>query len=225
MRDNASKFIARAALIALAGYVLSGPASVAFVMAFFPQPAWTSAPVFVAHYHFLQNLSYYFGFLLVGGMLMLFVGHYRIAGAAHKRQTLLALVLSAPFAALIFFNYIAQTTFVHNLVRNYRPGFDAAIAIFSMANPLSLCWGIEMWGYAILGVATWLLAPYYRDRSVAIRYLLVLNGWMSVVGGVFTAADAGWVLTTAGLTAYSLWNLVMMALMVLIYRDAVKRGH
>ena len=218
MQDNTKKFITKSALIALAGYLLSGPVSVALVIWLFPQPAWTSVPVFVEHYHVLQNLPYYFGPLLIGGMLMLMAGHYRVVEEAHKNRALFALALSAAFAALIFFNYICQTTFVHNLATHYRPEYDAPIAAFSMVNPVSLCWAIEMWGYGILGVATWLLAPVYRGKSGTIRYLLVLNGWMSVAGGVFTAIDAGWVQQPAGLAAYSLWNVLMIVLMVALYR-------
>lgn len=224
MPQQQNNLIPAGALIALAGYALSGPLSVGLSQWLHPQPAWTSAQAFVEHFHPIQNLTYYFGFFLLGGMLMLMAGHYLRAGERSRPALLVALLLSAAFTALVCFNYIVQTTFVSNLARYYRPEFDTAIAVFSMVNPMSLCWGIEMWGYALLGIATWLLAADYRDRNPVIRSLLVLNGWMSVAGALLTARDIAWVLTTGGLIAYTLWNVLMMALMVLIYRDAKREA-
>lgn len=89
-----------------------------------------------------------------------------------------------------------------------------------MANPLSLCWGIEMWGYAILGVATWVLAVFYLETNKILVFLLRLNGWMSVAGAVLTVINLEWVMTPAGLAAYAAWNILMIVLMILIYRHA-----
>lgn len=176
---------------------------------------------FVANYHVVQMLPFYFGFLLVGGMLMVAAGHYlsyKEENHENKFHLLLSLAWTTAFAALIFFNYICQTTYIHNLALHYKPVDDIAIATFSMANPLSLCWAIEMWGYGFLGVATWLMSGYYRNRNKTIRFFLMLNGIVSLLSPVYTVIDVRWVMTTCGLIAYFVWNVLMITLLVLIYR-------
>lgn len=191
-----------------------------------PQPVWVSPAVFVENYHPLQNLPYFLGFLLIGGMLMVVSGHYLNVSEDRpvlKLRLLMALGWTIAFVGLIAFNYICQTTFVHNMAVHYKTEYDAAISAFSMSNPTSFCWANEMWGYALLGVATWMMAEYYAGRNEIIRWLLILNGVMSIAGVVWTIVDIFWVLTVGGLVAYFLWNVLMIVLMVLIWRDAKSR--
>lgn len=90
MHGNNTKLTATGALVALAGYLLSGPGALLIIKNVQPQPPWTSARVFVEHYHPIQDLPYYFGFLLIGGMLMLMAGHYLHASATGDRRRFLA---------------------------------------------------------------------------------------------------------------------------------------
>jgi hypothetical protein len=60
-------------------------------------------------------------------------------------------VFCAAFASFIFFNYVLQTTFLPALARAYAPESAGVVAAFSMSNPTSLAWGIEMWGWAFFG--------------------------------------------------------------------------
>jgi hypothetical protein len=176
--------------------------------------------VFAEHYHIVQDVPFYFGFLLIGGMLMLMAGHYLSAKNEPENTrfyTLLALSATAVFAALIFFNYVCQTTFVRHLALHYQPEYDTMIATFSMVNPMSLCWGIEMWGYGILGVATWLLAVFYQNKNRLVYWLLIGNGVMSLAGVAGTVLDVSWLLTAGGLAAYFLWNLLMVVLVLAVY--------
>lgn len=138
---------------------------------------------------------------------------------------LVALLLTAAFATLIFFNYINQTTFVPSLARNYRPDYEPLIAAFSFSNPDSLCWAIEMWGYGLLGVATWLVAPVFnRDRVEKIaRILMIANGIISVIGALVSSYDLGWVFSAAGLACYVAWNIVVIALMLCIIASLRRR--
>lgn len=218
---NYSKLIALGAAVALVGYILSGPVTFIIVNLLQPQPAWVSSAVFVSNYSILQDLPYYFGFLLIGGMLMVAAGHYLNYSSENtltKFHLLVALGWTVVFCGLISFNYVCQTTFIHNLVLNYKPEYDSPIAAFSMANPLSFCWANEMWGYALLGVATWLMAGYYKGKSRLISILLILNGVLSILGALLTIADINWVMTPWGLRGYFLWNVLMISLMFLIYR-------
>jgi len=220
---NKRNLISLGCITALVGFILSGPVGFLLVQAIQPQPPWTSAVVFVANYNSLQNIPYWCGFILVGGMLMLAAAHYLSAqeeAPLDKLHILLALIWTTIFAALIFFNYICQVTFIHHLTRGYKSEYDTAIAMLSMANPASLSWSVEMWGYAILGVATWLLSAFYRNKSRAIYVLLILNGIVSVPSAVLFVLDERWLLTTTGLAGYFSWNLLMIVLLILVFRHS-----
>lgn len=223
MIPNYNKLISYGSAVALIGFITSGPLGFVMVKLTRPQPAWDSASVFAANYHFVQDIPYYLGVLLIGGMLMVAVGHYLNYTEENRKvkfHLLLSLLWATAFAALIFLNYICQTTFIRHLALNYTAQNDSIIAAFSMANPMSLSWAVEMWGYGILGVATWLMAGYYKEKNNTIRWLLILNGIVSIATIVFTIADINWVLTTTGLLAYMFWNVLMIVLMVMIYRNS-----
>lgn len=227
MKLSYNKLISSGALISLAGYLLSGPVGFAITKLTAPQPEWVSAAVFAQHYHPIQDLSFYFGFLLIGGMLMLAAEHYLQAkeeGDETKFNLLLSVLFSTIFSALIFFNYICQVSFIPHMARHYKPEYDFAIATFSMSNPMSLSWNIEMWGYGILGMATWLMAGYYRGRNNTIRILLIVNGIVSVLCAIATAMSVQWIITGGGLAAYMLWNVLMVAIMILMYKHAKKHA-
>jgi hypothetical protein len=223
-RLNFNDLISMGSLIALAGYILSGPIAFVIVKTVKPQPAWISSSTFAQQYHVIQDLPYYFGFLLIGGMLMVSAGHYlnftKEEGVLKKFHLLVAFGWAVVFCTLISFNYICQTTYVRNLVLHYKPEYDAAIAIFSMANPLSFCWANEMWGYAFLGISTWLTAGYYEDKNNTIRILMTTNGAVSLASAAWTIIDVNWVMTIAGLVSYLTWNILMIVMMILIYRHA-----
>lgn len=225
MKLNYNRLISLGALVALTGYIMSGPVAFLIVNLVKPQPAWVSPAVFAENYSTLQDLPFYFGFLLIGGMLMLVTGHYlnyQEEVEEKKFHLLVSLGWTIVFCTLVSFNYICQTTFVHNLALHYKPEYDAAISMFSMSNPLSFCWANEMWGYAFLGIATWLMAGYYRDKNNVIRWLLILNGVVSLISVIWTIADVNWVMTTTGLICYFGWNVLMIAIMLMIYRSSKK---
>jgi hypothetical protein len=83
-----------------------------------------------------------------------------------------------------------------------------------MANPRSLGWGLEMWGYAVLGVATWLTAPVFGNTRTGrwTRAVFVANGPLSIAGAMATALSPGWVLRPVGLGAFAAWNILSVAM-------------
>jgi hypothetical protein len=86
-----------------------------------------------------------------------------------------------------------------------------------MANPASLAWAIEMWAWALLGMATWLVAPVFskgRLERLTAR-VFVANGVLSIVGALVTAAHPGWEVTSAGLAAFASWNILVFAMSAL----------
>lgn len=222
-----------AAFGTLLGVVLSGPIAVVLVNATHPQPAWRDAELFARSYHPVQLLPYGGGILLVVALILLVSSLHATANASQKARTGAALTFTSAFAAFIFFNYVAQTTFLPHLARRFDPAsgpnMAPIIAALSMSNPTSLAWGIEMWGWGFLGVATWLLSATFGksklERATALAF--AANGPVSIAGALWTVARPGWVMTPAGLTAFAAWNLLlgtMAALALVAFRDRVRRN-
>ena len=211
---------AQAALVVIAGILLSGPFALWIVGLVHPQPAWQGPARFVAEAHWIQRLPYLGGLVLVGGCVALVAALSPLVPRVHRGRANLALALSAAFAALILLNYIIQTTFVPTLA---SPEQDALIAAFTMTNPRSLAWALEMWGYGVYGIATWAIAAAFGssrlERITAGAF--IANGVTSIAGGIATTVWPGWVLTVAGGIAFAGWNLlviVMAALVVTVMR-------
>jgi hypothetical protein len=206
-----------AAGVMLAGLLLSGPVGLGFA-SLHPQPAWTDAEAAARAYHPIQTVPYLAGFLLVGGALGLVAALHALARPELRARTGAALGFASAFAALIFLNYVVQTTFVPALMRSHAPGEAPLIAAFSLANPRSLGWALEMWGYAVLGVATWLVAPVFAGDGRlgrATAGLFVANGPVSIAGGLLTAWRPGWVMTPVGTALFVGWNLLVAAMIPL----------
>jgi hypothetical protein len=203
------------AVCALAGAILSGPVAMLVVELSYPQPPWRGPRAFVENYHPVQALPYFLGFFLVGGFVLLIAALHSEASVEQRARSGAALALAAAFAALIALNYILQTTFVPVLVS--EPASGPILAGVTMSNPRSLGWALEMWGYGVLGVATWLVAPVFEGQGVAraARFAFIANGPASIVPAVWTAFEPGWELGAVGLVSFVVWNLLVVAMTVL----------
>ena len=76
-------------------------------------------------------------------------------------------------------------------------------------------------GVCISGLSTALSAAYYKNRSNLIAALMILNGVFSICGALFTIVNVNWVMTKAGLSSYFGWNILMIMILTLIYRESV----
>jgi hypothetical protein len=203
-----------AAAVVLTGIILSGPVAVVLVQVFAPQPSWQGVTTFIERYSWLQSLPYVFGFFIAGGFILL-VSSIPL-GEADDRRPLrsVALALTVVSAGLIFFNYVMQTAFIPLSLRD-SPGIVAAT---TMANPNSLGWALEMYGYAILGIATAFLAPLFNasPRQRVIARLFVLNCLISVAGAFLMPLFPGWVLSATGMVLGAAWNVLVAVAMVLL---------
>jgi len=204
--------VARSAIAVIAGILMSGPIALVVVAAVHPQPDWQGAERFAAELHPVQLLPYLGGFVLVGGCVALVASLHALAPRSARSD--LALALAGAFAAMILFNYVLQTTFVPSLARPYHAGNDALIAALAMANPRSLAWALEMWGYAVYGVATWAIASAFGHTRLerAVAAMFVANGVISIVGGFATMASMTWLRSPPGLAAFALWNAMMLVM-------------
>lgn len=212
-RETAAQLAFYGALSAIAGIVLSGPVAMVTVNAVRAQPAWSDARTFIEHYHPIQTIPYFFGFFFVGGCVLLAAGLRGLAGPRQLATGRLGLVASALGATLVFFNYVLQTTFVPALVRGGAPSADGILSFLTMANPASLAWALEMWGYGFLGLGLWLTAAVLdRDGLERMaRWGFVGNGVISLVGTLVTVVQLEWVLTTPGMVSYIAWNVYFLA--------------
>lgn len=203
-----------ASVLTMIGIVLSGPAAVAIVEATHPQPPWDGPVLFARSFHPVQTLPYPGGILLIGGVVALIVSLHALAPARARVTTTLGVVCAGVFATLIALNYIVQTSYVPVLARDPTGAQEALLSALSMANPTSLAWALEMWGWGIAGLGTALVARALGADRVerATASLCLLNGAMSVAGAIATAVWPGWVLRPVGLGAFGAWNVLLFVL-------------
>jgi len=216
--NAAYRLISRAATTALVGTVLSGVVGVAIVRASHPQPAWRGVEAFVLAYHPIQALPYVFGMGLIGGFVLLIAALHEVAPQEIRACTGAAKIFAGGAAAMVFTNYAIQIGVVPALISSTVPGEAAWVALLTMANPASVGWGLELWGYALLGVATWLAAAAFgRSRlERACAALFVANGVVSVGAALWSAVRPRWVLTPAGLASFAIWNALVVAMLALV---------
>ncbi len=209
-----------------AGIIFSGPVAVALVQWLHPQPEWAGALAWAANQHPVQMLPYLFGLPLVAGYLMQAIAIYGVAPPEEKPRTMLGLVLTAMFGTLILFNYLTQTTFMPALAQHYRPRLDSAVETFSLSNPVSLAWAIEMWAWGVLGIAgaLWVRSLRGSNLEAITGDLLLANGAVSVAGVVVTVISPGWEFTAAGTAAYVGWNLLVLVTALMLLWVLVRRS-
>jgi len=202
-----------AALVVAAGVLLSGPIGMGLAM-LHPQPPWVDAATFAARFHPVQQAPFWFGFVLIFGCAFFVARAAALSGEALRTRAAGALVATAAFVAMIATNYTLQVAFVPAAARVHDP----SLALFSMANPRSIAWALEMFGYGVFGVATWLIAPAFRagrfGRTTA--WLLVANGVVSVVAAALTSVDLAWLLGPIGLLSFAVWNVLLFAVAILV---------
>ena len=225
--ERSSHMAMYAAAVAAIGVVTSGPLALAIVGWVRPQPAWVDARTFAAHFHPVQVLPFVCGLLLVFGFLALIASMHALSSDEQRARHTCALAFASVFAALISFNYVVQTSFVPALARDYDAASAPVISAFSMAHPGSLAWSLEMWGYAFLGIAGWLVAPFFRGSAIATftRRVFVLNGPVSIASAVWSALRPGWESSGLGLWAFVAWNvlaLLMAASAFVVFRQRVR---
>lgn len=211
------------AILSAVGILTSGPLAVFLVALVKPQPLWENPELFVENFHRIQTLPFYFGILLVAGSILMLVSVYLLS----KKQAaaLAALIFMSIGAVFAFLNYVAQTTFIPAIVNNYAAELNPIIGIFSMSNPISLPWAIEMWAYGFMGLGTWIAAGFFgtsRLEKIA-KTLFIANGVVSVCGALLISIDLGAVFSIAGLAGYGIWNVLYFTLAVVFYRVLQQR--
>lgn len=214
------KLLLLSAIITITGIILSGPVGILLAQ-MRPQPEWRGEITFVANYHFVQNLPYIFGFILMLGFTLFIAASFRFASTGlQKGLRSVAVIFTSVYAAMVGLNYAFQIALVPALVYK-SPTFAA---LFTMANPKSVGWVLEMFGYGFLGAATILIAPVFRKglRKKLIKYLLIANGIISILGAAATTLGTEWLMEWPGITSVIIWNILILVIMTLVITDIYK---
>jgi hypothetical protein len=215
MNDSNIKKKARliSAVLILIGTFASGPIGSFVVQIISPQPAWVDAQTYAKNYTELQTMPFFFGFLLMLGFILFFASLPKPETDFEEINTKLTFLFAGMYTFLIGLNYMIQIAAVPNILDNVK-----VIDLLAILNAKSLFWYIEMTGYGFLGLATWTSAYLFgkTKNEIIIKWLLIVNGIISVLGSILTFIFKGWVLTIPGLISYVLWNVLVMAIMVFI---------
>lgn len=213
-REKTNKIIRISAVMTILGILLSGPIGMLITLVK-PQPAWVNVDTFVNNYSPIQKTPYAFGFILIFGFSLFIIAVSRLASTeSEKIYSILAIVFTAVFATMIGLNYTIQVAYVPILVTLNKE----VATLFTMSNPKSISWVLEMFGYGFLGISTWLVAPLFKNgqRMNCIRYLLKINGASSLLGAALTAWDVSWLMKLPGLISFGAWNLLIILIMWLV---------
>jgi len=216
------RLIAISAAVVIAGIILSGPPGVFLVSLLHPQPEWVDAATFIDHYHPIQAFPFAGGFLLILGFTFFIAAASQLAVlSTQKVPATLAIIFAAAFAVMVGINYTLQVAWVPELVRRGDP----QLSNITMYNPHSFGWVLEMFGYAFLGLATWAIALVFWGSRImnTLRYLLIVNGFASIVGAILTTGGMSWLYEITGIISYILWNLLIIITMLLVYYEFRKR--
>jgi hypothetical protein len=88
---------------------------VVIVVATHSATPWHDARAFSQAYHAIQVFPHFAGFVLVTGYILIVACLYEIAKPRDKTSVMIAVFFTAVFSVFVFFNYVAQTTFVPKL--------------------------------------------------------------------------------------------------------------
>lgn len=218
--NSNQKMLFASAIIVITGILLSGPIGVLLTL-IKPQPQWKDEITFVANYHPVQSVPYMFGFILIMGFTLFVSTSFRLASTGtQKIFRIAAIIFTAAYVAFVGLNYAIQIALVPALSLK-QPSWAAFL---TMANPRSLGWILEMFGYGFLGVATILIAPVFRKgvRMKIIRYFLIANGVISILGAAATALGTLWLLEWPGIVGVVIWNILILVIMVLVIVETKK---
>jgi len=220
MNDNSqiNQLLSVSAVITIIGILFSGPVGVLIISALHPQPAWQGAKVFADNYHRIQTLPFIFGFFMMFGFVLFISAIIQLADTETKKTYgTMAVIFASAYVVTIGLNYVIQAIYIPEIIEEN----EEFAGLLTMVNPSSFSWVLEMFGYGFLGAAGWLVAPIFEGNGImkSIRYLLIANGIISVVGVIIIAADVEWVLSTSGLISYVAWNLLIIITMILIFLE------
>ncbi len=217
MKKDLKAMMIPTAIFVIVGSALSGPLGYLIVNLVNKVP-WTDVNSFASGYRYIQTLPYWFGFIYLAAFIFFISLCRQMLSEKHKVLGDAALITTAVFAVLIGINYILQVGFVPKAVHNP----SEILAVFTMNNPDSICWLLEMFGWGFLGASTWLISPAFNGSKLQkiVKVLFIVNGAGSILAALLTPIiPTSMLLQIPGLVAYFLWNVMIWIDMVLIIID------
>jgi hypothetical protein len=150
----------------------------------------------------IQPFATIIGFLLTPSFLVVMVCIHCYAPERKKVFSLAGLSFALMYATLISLNYFIQLTFVN------QSTFD--VSVFSMTNPQSMMWVIEILGYFFMGLATLFAAPVFDSGRIEkiIRWLFIINGILGIGALIGYGLNVPLEIMLGGLIV---WDIVMPA--------------
>ena len=214
MKTSILQFGTKAVYLNIFGIFFSGLIFPVLTAVFYPQPVWHDAETFIRSFHWIQTATFFCGYFLITGSLLTFVALYFWVGNDKKTVAFSALVINLIFSGIVFLNYIIQTTYVPYLARNNPPETATVLAVFSMANPGSLAWAFEMYGWGGIGLSFIFMAFVFQNTKTerTLKMLFLINGISSLVSAVMTSIDMNWIFSSAGFAALIIWNVLVLVI-------------
>jgi len=150
----------------------------------------------------IQPFATIIGFLLTPSFLVVMACIHGYASERKKIFSLVGLSFAIIYATLISTNYFIQLTFVNQTT------FD--VSIFSMTNPQSMMWVIEVLGYFFMGLATLFAAPVFSSGRIEkiIKWLFIINGILGIGALIGYGLNVPLEIMLGGLIV---WDIVMPA--------------
>ncbi len=218
--DSEIRFGVIAVYLNMFGVIFSGLIFPMLALLVTPQPAWQDPAVFVKHFHPLQTATFYCGYFLVIGSLMTFIFLFTLADGSKKLFALSGLIINSIFTAVVFLNYIIQTTYMPYLATYTPPEYNHILPVFTMANPGSFAWALEMYGWGGIGLSFIFMAFIFgADRiSKTLKILFIVNGSASIISALITSVDMNWLFSPAGLAALVIWNILVFVIDIFLLK-------
>lgn len=220
MKTSTYKFGIQSVWINMIGIITSGLIFPGLTAIWFPQPEWQGPSLFITHFHPVQTATYFCGFLLVIGSLLCFTALFYEAKDEQKVWAQSALLINLLFSGIVVINYIIQTTYVPFLAKNNPPETAGLLPCFSMSNPGSFAWALEMYGWGGIGLSYILMATVFKDGrySKTLKKLFTLNGICSIGAAFMTSVDMKWIFSVAGFISLVVWNSMVLVIDILLIK-------
>jgi hypothetical protein len=185
-----------------------------------PQPEWRGAELFIRSFNPLQMATFFCGFFLVIGSLLTFITLYITAREERKIWAMAGIAINLVFTAVVFLNYIIQTTYVPYLAMNNPPETSTVLAVFTMANPGSFAWALEMYGWGGIGLSFIFMAFIFgKDKyESTLKQLFIINGVSSFASAIMTSVNMKWLFSPAGLVSLVVWNALVLVIDIVLLK-------
>jgi len=185
-----------------------------------PQPTWKNAELFMDSFNPLQTATFFCGFFLVIGSLLTFITLYLIANQEKKLAAISGLAVNVIFTGIVFINYVIQSTYVPYLATNNPPEASTVLPIFSMVNPGSFAWALEMYGWGGIGLSFIFMAMIFDKGKYerTLKILFLANGSASVISALITSYDMKWLFSPYGLAALVIWNSLVFVIDIVLIK-------